>query len=290
MDHSSILLEKERLICSYSLLEKKKISTDRKLIVAEKKIASLQDMIAQFQNKTIDLLEKLQLREEVDINQTLIDKIILHKFQSILEDLRKLDNQSHHLINDSNPLVNKKQVYEALLAQSEMVRQVSQCTSTTISTERARCASLSLAADQSEEKVEKLEKELKEIKHKYELSENLRNILSEQLESTLEKSQPILGNNASLDSLCLAPQKEIFSLQRIILELKQIIEESKKEIITLSNDRDALRLRLQSLHDQHTEEIRTITNGPWKLFINEQKKYWIKLQAAADALLEKEEK
>jgi uncharacterized coiled-coil protein SlyX len=88
-DHTSILLEKERLICSSSLLEKKKISAERRLIAAEKtisghektilgyenKIAETENKIAETENKTAEsenlliyLLEKLQLREE-DIDE-----------------------------------------------------------------------------------------------------------------------------------------------------------------------------------------------------------------------------
>ena len=62
-----------------------------------------------------------------------------------------------------------------------MVRQVTECTSTTISTERARCASLSIALDQSEEKLEKIEKEFREIKQKLSLSEEIQSKLNQQL-------------------------------------------------------------------------------------------------------------
>lgn len=62
-----------------------------------------------------------------------------------------------------------------------MVRQVSECTSTTISTERARNASLSIALDQAEERVEKLEKEYKEVKEKLALTEKLHLLATEQL-------------------------------------------------------------------------------------------------------------
>lgn len=62
-----------------------------------------------------------------------------------------------------------------------MVRQVSECTSTTISTERARNASLSIALDQAEERVEKLEREYKEVKEKLLLTESLHLLAAEQL-------------------------------------------------------------------------------------------------------------
>lgn len=56
------------MISNSSLLEKKKIAADRKLIAAEKTIASLQAIINENHNNLIFLLEKLQLRES-DIDE-----------------------------------------------------------------------------------------------------------------------------------------------------------------------------------------------------------------------------
>lgn len=56
------------MISNSSLLEKKKIASERKLITAEKTIAALQAIINESQNNLIFLLEKLQLRES-DIDE-----------------------------------------------------------------------------------------------------------------------------------------------------------------------------------------------------------------------------
>lgn len=68
---------------------------------------------------------------------------------------------------------------EALEVQSEMVKQVTECTSSTISAERARCTEMSIALDQAEERLEKLEKEYKDTKQKLGIAEKLQTELSQ---------------------------------------------------------------------------------------------------------------
>jgi hypothetical protein len=70
---------------------------------------------------------------------------------------------------------------DALEVQSEMVRQVTECTSTTISSERARSTSMSIALDHAEEKLEKIGKEYRETKQNLERAEHLQVILKQQL-------------------------------------------------------------------------------------------------------------
>lgn len=52
-----------------------------------------------------------------------------------------------------------------------------------------------------------------------------------------------------------ASDKEIFALQRTILELKHTVEAAKREVAVVSNERNSLRIKLQSANDQHIEEV-----------------------------------